>query len=222
VFDNRGVGRSTGVTGRYGPDYGMRDMAADAADLIAKLGLRRVAVVGWSMGGMIAQELVAGSHRGIDRLVLIATAPPGPRATPLAATTGEVLSSHGPDAFGKIMGVLFPPDALSDAMKCFASDMFALPGYKETPFDDAVAAQQNRAMERWFADAAAANALRRVTVPTLIVAGERDDVLAHANAEALNELIPRSQLRIVDDAGHAMMFQYPLALARMIDAFVQR
>jgi pimeloyl-ACP methyl ester carboxylesterase len=59
-------------------------------------------------------------------------------------------------------------------------------------------------------------------VPTLIVAGERDDVLAHANAEALNELIPRSQLRIVDDAGHAMMFQYPLALARMIDAFVQR
>ena len=202
----------------------MSDMADDAADVIAKLGLRRVAVVGWSMGGMIAQQLVSGSPRGIgiDRLVLLSTAPPGAQATPLAPEVNAVLSEHGPDAFAKIMGALFPADAVGDAERCFAGDMFAPSGYKEIPIAEAVSAQQNRAMKRWFANDAAASALRRITVPTLIVAGARDGVLADANSTVLNRLIAHSRLAIVDDAGHAMMFQYPRELARLIDGFIGR
>ncbi|KND55103.1 alpha/beta hydrolase fold [Candidatus Paraburkholderia kirkii] len=79
IFDNRGIGRSAIVEGRYGPDYGMRDMAADAADVIAGLKLSRVDVVDWSMGGMIAQQLALDARARVSSLTLIATAPLSPQ-----------------------------------------------------------------------------------------------------------------------------------------------
>src|SRR6202012_3600167 len=124
------VGRSTPMAGRYGPGYGIRDMATDAADVIAGLKLTRADVVGWSMGGMIAQQLALDAPGKVESLTLIATAPPGPQAVPLTPAVQQVLSSAGADAFPKIMGVLFPADAVADASKCFIGDMFAPRGYK--------------------------------------------------------------------------------------------
>ncbi len=222
VFDNRGVGRSMPIEGRYGPGYSIRDMAADAADVITGLKLSRVNVVGWSMGGMIAQRLALDVPGKVESLTLIATAPPGPDAVPLTPEVQRVLSSSGAEAFPKIMSALFPADAVADASKCFVGDMFAPRGYKGRPVPDAVADQQNRAMTHWFADAAAADALRRSPVRTLIVAGANDDVLADANARRLEQIIPRATLDVVADAGHALMFQYPIELARHIDAFVSK
>jgi pimeloyl-ACP methyl ester carboxylesterase len=195
VFDNRGVGRSTPMAGHYGPGYGIRDMAADAADVIAGLKLSRVDVVGWSMGGMIAQQLALDAREKVESLTLIATAPPGPEAVPLTPEVQQVLSSSGADAFPRIMAVLFPADAVAD--------------------------QQNRAMTQWFADSAAADRLRRSPVRTLIIAGANDDVLADANARHLEQMIPRATLDVVADAGHALMFQYPIELARHIQVFVR-
>ena len=222
VFDNRGVGRSAIVEGRFGPDYGIRDMAADAADVIAGLKLQRADVVGWSMGGMIAQQLALDAREKVASLTLIATAPPGPQAAPLTPEVQQTLSSSGADAFGKIMGLLFPADAVADASKCFVGDMFAPLDYKGRPVPDAVAAQQNQAMTRWFADSAAAVALRRLPTRTLIIAGANDEVLADANARRLEQMIPRARLDVVADAGHALMFQYPIELARHIDAFTSK
>jgi pimeloyl-ACP methyl ester carboxylesterase len=131
------------------------------------------------------------------------------------------LSSSGADAFGKIMAVLFPADAVPDATRCFAGDMFKPRGYPKTSVPDPVAAQQNQAMTRWFADTQAADALCRTPVRALIVAGANDAVLVDANARRLEQLIPRATLDVVNDAGHALMFQYPIELARHIDAFVR-
>lgn len=222
VFDNRGVGRSAAIEGRYGTGYGIRDMAADAGDVITALRLAHVNVIGWSMGGMIAQQLALDAPEKIESLTLIATAPPGPHAVPLTPEIQDVLSSHGPDAFGKIMKILFPPNAVADAMKCFVGDMFAPRGYANPAVPDIVAAQQKQAMTDWFADSPAATALRRTPVRTLVIAGARDEVLADANAIQLEQIIPRARLDRITDAGHALMFQYPIALARHIDAFVDR
>jgi pimeloyl-ACP methyl ester carboxylesterase len=222
VFDNRGVGASAARDGRYGPAYGMRDMAADAADLLDALKLARVDVVGWSMGGMIAQQLALDAPAKVATLTLVTTAPPGPDAVPLTPQVQAALSGAGPDAFGKVMSVLFPANAAADAGRCFVGDMFKPRGYPKATVSDTVAAQQNQAMKHWFGDTQAADALRRTPVRTLIVAGANDDVLVDANARALERIIPRATLDTVADAGHALMFQYPLALARRIDAFVGR
>ncbi|SAK77454.1 alpha/beta hydrolase [Caballeronia hypogeia] len=220
VFDNRGVGRSTATPARFGADYGIRDMAADAADVMAGLKLSRVDVVGWSMGGMIAQQLALDAREKVASLTLIATAPPGPQAAPVPPRVLQVLSGAGPDAFGQIMAALFPANVVADASKCFVGDMFAPRGYKGRPVPEPVAAQQNEAMTRWFADTAAADALRRSPVRTLVIAGANDDVLADTNGRRLEQMIPRARLDVVADAGHALMFQYPLELARHIEAFV--
>ncbi|WP_232519162.1 alpha/beta fold hydrolase [Caballeronia insecticola] len=222
IFDNRGVGRSAIVDGRFGPDYGMREMAEDAADVIAGLRLGRVDVAGWSMGGMIAQQLALDAREKVASLTLIATAPPGPDAVPLTPQVQHVLASSGRDAFAQIMAVLFPANVVADASKCFVGDMFAPRDYTGRPVSDAVAAQQNQAMTRWFADSAAAAALRSSPVRTLIIAGANDDVLADSNARQLERIIPRATLDIVSDAGHALMYQYPIELARHIGAFVSR
>jgi pimeloyl-ACP methyl ester carboxylesterase len=181
-----------------------------------------VNVVGWSMGGMIAQQLALDAPQKVESLTLITTAPPGPQAVPLTPQVQSVLSESGAGAFGKIMAVLFPADAVADATQCFVGDMFRPHGYPKTSVPDAVAAQQNEAMTRWFSNNAAADALRRSPVRTLVISGANDDVLAEANGRHLEQLIPRARLDTVTDAGHALMFQYPIELARHIDAFVRR
>jgi pimeloyl-ACP methyl ester carboxylesterase len=223
VFDNRGVGDSAAQAGRYGPDYGIGDMAHDAADLIDALKLPRVHVIGWSMGGMIAQQLALDERDKVESLTLITTAPPGPQAVPVPPHVLNTLSSTGPDAFGKIMAVLFPENAVAAATQCFAGDMLRPKGYpKKASVTDTVATQQNAAMTRWFADTQAADALRRSPVRTLIISGAQDDVLVDTNGRHLEQIIPRSRLDIVSDAGHALMFQYPIELARHIESFTAK
>lgn len=222
TFDNRGVGRSSTVQGRYGPNYDIHDMADDAADVIAALGFARVDVVGWSMGGMIAQQLALDAPEKVESLTLIGTAPSGPQAVPIASDVQAVLSSHGANAFADIMNVLFPADAVADAKRCFVADMFAPRGYTNPAVPDTVAAQQADAMRGWFADSSSADALRRSPVRTLVVAGDNDTVLPDSNADRLREIIPRASLDRIADAGHALMFQYPIELARRIDSFVGR
>lgn len=220
AFDNRGIGRSSTRQGRYGPNYDIHDMADDAADVVAALGVARVNVVGWSMGGMIAQQLALDAPEKVESLTLITTAPPGPQAVPLAPEVQSVLSGHGPNAFVDIMKVLFPADAIEDAKRCFVADMFVPRGYANPSVPDTVAAQQAGAMTKWFADSPSANALRRSPVRTLVIAGADDSVLAQANAYRLQQIIPRASLDRIADAGHALMFKYPIELARRIDSFV--
>lgn len=85
-----------------------------------------------------------------------------------------------------------------------------------------VAVQQAEAMRQWFEDSASAAALRRSPVRTLVIAGADDEVFAGANAYRLQQMIPRASLDRVANAGHALMFQYPIELARRIDSFVGR
>lgn len=69
AFDQRGMGRS----GKPARDYSMADYADDAAALMAAVGWKKVAVLGYSFGGMVAQELALRHPACVDRLVLMST-----------------------------------------------------------------------------------------------------------------------------------------------------
>src|SRR4051794_36055184 len=105
VFDNEGVGRSTTLPGTLT----IRRMGDDAAGLIRALRLRRADVVGWSMGGMIAQSFAVRHPRSVRRLVLLATAPGDGKATAPTPEALSVLTSTTPDPVA-VLGLLFPPD----------------------------------------------------------------------------------------------------------------
>ncbi len=71
----------------------------------------------------------------------------------------------------------------------------------------------------WTNDAAAAAALHKLRLATLILSGTEDAIVSERNSQALRRLMPTAQLRTVAGGGHAMMYQDPEALAREIDSF---
>jgi pimeloyl-ACP methyl ester carboxylesterase len=216
VFDNRGVGRSTSTDAHYHA----ADLARDTADLITTLKLSNATVLGWSMGGMVAQQLAIDHPERVSRLVLLSTAPPGPRSVPVSAPVEDILSGRDGSNFESIMKVLFPPIAQQRAQHCFVGDMFVPAGYEKPEIPPAVAAAQEHLLQEWALGNRVFDRLHHTQVPTLILVGMDDQVLVSHNSVVLDKVIPHATLVEVDAGGHAMMYQYPKALARRINAFI--
>jgi pimeloyl-ACP methyl ester carboxylesterase len=232
VFDNRGVGRSEADTSTFS----IGDMAGDTAALIDALHLQKPTVLGWSMGGAIVQQLAIDSPASLGKIVLLSAPAPGRVGTPISPHVEATLSGKPGVALRDVISVLFPATDVSNAERCFRQDMFTPMDYGRhpisfkqdmlTPTDhgkhpipSAVTAGQTEALHSWESNDKAAKALRSVLNPTLVMSGNDDAVVLQKNAEALQQLLPNARLLLVDRAGHAMMYQYPLALARAINSF---
>lgn len=216
VFDNRGVGESQ----TQDAGYGARDLAGDTAALLQGLGVEHATVLGWSMGGIVAQQLAMDAPARVTRLVLLSSMPPGPQAQPPSAEVMQALSGSGADHFARVMAVLFPASALQAVQACFVGDMFAPGNYREPKIADDVAHAQDALMTQWQHDEAAAHALTSVKVPALVLVGMQDAVLVPRNSQALAHALPKATLVEIAAGGHAMMYQYPVELARRIGAFI--
>jgi pimeloyl-ACP methyl ester carboxylesterase len=218
VFDNRGVGRSQpGAV-----SFTVEDMAGDAAALIDALHLRDVTVVGWSMGGAIVQQLAIDRPAALRRIVLMNAPAPGRLGVPVPPKIAAVLSGAPGATFASVMGVLFPPLALDAAQQCFRTNMFSPADYGSPEITATVTQGQSALLRNWAGDDATEVALKAVQADTLIVGGADDVVLPRQNSDALAGLISGARLVVVASAGHAMMYQYPEALAALINGFVQR
>ncbi|SDV51217.1 Pimeloyl-ACP methyl ester carboxylesterase [Chitinasiproducens palmae] len=222
VFDNRGVGQSRGAgddaAADAGANFGIEDMAHDTATLIRALGLTRPTLLGWSMGGMIAQQLAVDQPELIGRLVLLSTQAPGRQGVPVSPPVLATLDGHSPHPYADVMRVLFPPSAQPAALRCFVDAMFRPLDYAAAPFPPRTAAVQARLLERW-RDAERIYAhLRHLSLPTTVIAGRQDAILSPVNATVLARAVPHARLVWFDDGGHALMYQYPDALASALDA----
>jgi pimeloyl-ACP methyl ester carboxylesterase len=216
IFDNRGIGKSSAADA----SYRIKDLAADSATLIRALNLKDTTVVGWSMGGMIAQELALNDPALVSRLVLMSTMPPGPQAVAVPGDVERTLSGGSGVTFERVMDVLFPANVQQQANECFRQDMFIPNGYTVPSIPEDVTAAQQKVLERWKQDDHAYHRLGRLTVPTLVLVGTNDVVLPPGNTVVLSHAFPNATMVEVSDAGHAMMYQYPRQLAARIDAFI--
>jgi pimeloyl-ACP methyl ester carboxylesterase len=215
IFDNRGIGRTM-------PDaasFTAQDMARDASALVGALQLRHLTVLGWSMGGVIAQRLAIETPHVTERLVLVSTLAPGTSGVPVAPDVAETLSGVPGTSFHAVMTVLFPAPALALAERCFAQEMYRPKDYQMPKISAAVTAGQAALLRAWAANDAAAAALAKLPVPTLILTGDDDAVVSSENATVLRHLLPHAELVTIAYGGHAMMYQYPVALAQEINAF---
>jgi len=213
VFDNEGIRRSTLGKGQLT----IRRMADDTASLIRALRLRRADVLGWSMGGMIAQSL-ARRHPGlVRRMVLCATAPGDGRATAPTAETLAQLNSADP---GALLGILFPADPA--ALQAYASGLARYPNLN--PMAPAAVTQaQFNASATWMAGLdPQGRPLSRLRLPVLVGGGELDALLPVANQRHLASAIPGATLRTYADGGHGFLFQHGAEFAGEIDRFLNR
>jgi pimeloyl-ACP methyl ester carboxylesterase len=216
VFDNRGIGRSL----PHASPFTAQDMAKDLSALIDTLKLRDVTVLGWSMGGAVATQLALDHPADVQRVVLMSAPAPGRLGVPVAPQVEATLAGKPGTTFDDVMKVLFPPSAVHAAGQCFRKNMFTPADYASPTLSVAVTNGQSALLRAWERNQAAADALHGVHIDTLVLTGDDDAILPKQNAEALARTLPDAQLLVVRSAGHAMMYQYPHALASDIDRFI--
>jgi len=210
VFDNAGVGRTSAVSA---PGLlSITAMASQTSALISALGLRRPAVLGWSMGGMIAQALAVSHPAQVSRLILAATAAGTGKAVPLPPVT--TVSGLSP---AKLVAQLFP-DNQAAAARAYLNAIQQYPGSYEV--SAATFHSQYLAAERWMAGQdAAGRPAGDLRVPTLVAGGTRDRFMATANERLLASSVPGAKLLLFDDAGHAFLFQDAARFIRAVETF---
>lgn len=212
TFDNAGVGRTQAVRAPLTIDA----MADQTSALIGALHLGRTDVLGWSMGGMIAQALAVRHPSQVRRLVLCATAP-GNGAAVLPSR--QVLDAFETDRLETAIAFLFPAGrkAAQDAYLAAISSYPAAP-----PVPAATFAAQRHAIDAWWAGTdAAGKKTVTIAVPTLIAAGAADKIAPIANSRELAKLIPNAKLQLYPDAGHAFLFQDRATFLPLIESFLR-
>jgi pimeloyl-ACP methyl ester carboxylesterase len=201
MFDNSG----TGQTQQLPPPYSIDAMANQTSALMDTLHLGRADVLGWSMGGMIAQALAVLHPAQVRRLILCATNPGNGQAVVPSATARQDSSD-------------FPPNqaAASNAFKA------AIAEYPPAPVVSlATKGVQGFAISDWWAGVdAAGHEVAGISVPTLIADGTDDQVDPASNDRILARLIPGARLVLYPDAGHAFLFQDWTRFASLVDSFL--
>jgi len=211
LVDNAGVGETTALPA----PLSITAMADQTSALMTSLHLGRSAVLGWSMGGLIAQTL-AVTHRGqVSRLILAATQAGTGTALPVPTAAAATLTSGTPT---QVLALLFPADQPL-ALQSYVKGILSYPGfYLALP---AAKTQQNVAIAQWFAGAVpAGSAVRTLRLPTLVADGTADALDPVANDHQLAHLIRGAQLALYPDAGHGFLFQDATAFVARIDRFL--
>jgi pimeloyl-ACP methyl ester carboxylesterase len=211
VFDNAGVGQTAAVSAPA--SLSITAMASQTSALISALRLRRPVVLGWSMGGMIAQALAVSHPTQVSRLILAATAAGTGKARPLPPyTTVSGLSS------AKLVAQLFPKNQAA-AAKAYLNAILQYPG--SYGVSAATFHSQYLAAERWLAGQdAVGHLVGDLRVPTLVADGTQDQFIGTANARLLASSVPGAKLLLFDDAGHAFLFQDAARFIRAVETFM--
>jgi pimeloyl-ACP methyl ester carboxylesterase len=203
AFDNRGVGASTGKT----PNT-IEAMAADAVSFIRALHYDQVDLVGFSMGGMIAQVIALTEPALVRRLVLAGTGPAGGEGIDKVTrvshldTLRAIATLQDPKQF-----LFFTRTANGrKAGKEFLARLKERTDDRDKRISVGSYLTQLKAIHNWGIEAPAD--LSRIKQPTLIVNGESDRMVPTSNTEDLARRIPNSELVIYPDAGHGGIFQY--------------
>jgi pimeloyl-ACP methyl ester carboxylesterase len=221
LFDNRGVATSTDTQGNV---LSIDEMAGDTARLIGALHLGRSDVLGWSMGGYIAQKLALGHPGSVRRLVLASTDFGGSRAIqPSAKVIRELQHAH---SFSQLLALLFPRSELA-AGRAWESRIgvqdarLHLPKSSFTVSATIVKQQFNAAGPGWESSGHGSySQLPQLRLPTLIAAGNQDLIVPARNATLLHGRIRNSKLVVYRGAGHAFLFQSPLTVAARVNRFL--
>jgi pimeloyl-ACP methyl ester carboxylesterase len=211
VLDNAGVGR----TGDLPAPLSVSEMADQTSAVISTLRLGRTAVLGWSMGGMIAQALAVLHPSQVSRLVLAATQAGTGAALPVPPAAAAAAASTNPAA---VLGVLFPATAVI-AEQTYVKGILSYPGYYQAP--PSVKMAQTAAIDQWLAGSDPTGPREKdLRVPTLVADGSVDELNPVANDRLLATIIRGAQLVIYPGAGHAFLFQDAVTFVPRLETFL--
>jgi pimeloyl-ACP methyl ester carboxylesterase len=218
IFDNAGVGATNGKT----PDN-IAAMAKDAALFIKGLGLTKIDLFGFSIGGMVAQQLTLDEPQLIHRLILVGTGPRG----------GEGMQDYTPEVWALfkkkydradelLLDTFFTPSAESQkAGRAYLTRIRARAD-KDKALGDTVVPAQLAAIFGWGKMPSANYAyLAAIRQPVLVVHGDKDIICPTVNSFILKQHLPDAQLVIYPDTNHSPQNQTPELFTKQISLFLE-
>ena len=219
LFDSAGVGRSTGEV-----PITVAGMASHALDFLDGLGLDNCDVLGFSLGGMVAQQVARDRPSIFRRMILVGTAPRG--GEDIMHLENPSLARHLGDptleGYAVLQKIFFAPTSSSQAAGgAFIERLTRRSEDLDNASGPAVAAAQMTAFREWeqstgtrFGD------LKGIHQPTLVVNGIHDEMIPISNSYRLAENLPNAGLLAYPDSGHGSLFQFHDSFTRHAGAFL--
>ena len=219
VFDNIGVGYTTGD-----PRDSVEEFADGAIEFIDALGLTQVDLLGWTLGGVVAQHVALRRPDLVRRLVLAASNPGGelPGMPPPDAGVRRIMA--GPAVTADDMVYLFFPDndAGQAAGHAYLARVSTRLATGRPELSDAAAAGQAAAIAS--SGAVPFERLRenlaRIEKPVLHATGMRDVMIPALASFVAVQILPSATLVVYGDAGHAFLFQHAKDFATQVTNFL--
>ncbi|MBF0777253.1 alpha/beta fold hydrolase [Streptococcus cuniculi] len=216
VLDLPGVGASQGKVAATIPG-----MAEQAIAIVKALGYERINLLGLSMGGMIAQEMVRLDSHLVNRLILAGTGPRGGKE--VDKVTGKTFRYMLRAAFERVDPKRYIFYNHDEQGRIEAEKVLGRMGMRSAAHVDKEMKvsgflTQLKAIKRWGKDAT--DDLSHITQPTLIVNGDNDMQVPTENSYDMHEKIKGSKLMIYPNAGHGSIFQYADEFSKELLAFL--
>jgi pimeloyl-ACP methyl ester carboxylesterase len=220
LFDNAGISSSSGEV----PES-FAQMGANAVAFIKALGLEQADVLGFSIGGFVAQEIALAAPQLVRRLVLVGTGPRGGEGMAGGTPEGNrIFSAKYDDPDHLWLSVFFTPSPASQAAGRAFLKRFRLRTKDRDPEVDAkVPLAQRAAIAKWAAPRERAyEYLKTIQQPTLVVNGSTDPIIYTVNSFILQQNLPNAELIIYPDSAHGSHHQYPELFVRDVSMFLDR
>jgi pimeloyl-ACP methyl ester carboxylesterase len=209
IFNNAGIASSTGEV----PDT-FAGMAKNAESFIDALGLKQIDVLGFSLGGMVAQQIVLDRPELVRKLILIGTAPrnhdAGDGEGYITPETASVFGASYDPPENLWLKVFFTDSEESQAAgRAFLKRYLSRAVERDAPISDKVAPAQIAAIGQWGAHPGEKFAyLKEIKQPTLVVNGTHDVIVYTVNSLYLAQNLPNAKLILYPDANHGSWYQY--------------
>lgn len=220
LFESAGLGRSSGAV----PGT-IAGMARHALAFLDALGLSACDVLGFSLGGMVAQQMVIERPSIFRRMILVGTAPRG--GEDIMHLEKPSLAKHLGDpslrGYAVLQKIFFAPTESSQAAGgAFIERLLQRTQDREPISGPEVAKAQMAAFRDWeqftgerFAD------LKDISQPALVMNGIHDEMIPVRNSYWLSAFLPNAVLMTYPDSGHGSLFQFHESFTRQVAAFLR-
>jgi pimeloyl-ACP methyl ester carboxylesterase len=220
IFDNAGVAGSTGTT----PDT-VEAMARDAASFLDALKIQKSDLLGFSLGGMIAQQLAIDRGDLVGELILAGTGPRGGEGmATFAPGTAYFFFEKKYDKPNDLwLDVLFAPSEASQRHgRSFLERMQTRVTDRDLPANEKVGPAQLAAVGKWgtVPEIGRYSDLKKITQRALVVNGSNDIVLPTVNSFILQQHLPNAQLLLYPDSNHGAQYQFPEDFLAQVKLFL--
>lgn len=218
LFNNAGVSSSSGEVPESIPEMG-----ANAIAFIGALGLKEVDVLGFSIGGMVAQEIALQAPKLVRRLILVGTGMRGGVGiAPMTDAAAAIFGATYEPAEDLWLAVHFAPSATSQAAgRAFLKRKHLRQENRDPEVNDKVAPAQIAALGKYGkVFDGAYDYLKEIKQSTLIVQGHDDVIAPTINSYTMQQTMPNAQLILYPDANHGSFYQYPQLFVAQAEQFL--